>query len=211
MRSRVGPLRVAQLLRPARGPRSPKGLAASGAEMCMRRRVAPAARARPMVPDEPTAGAASYSAVQLRRGPRSAHGPSWARGRRCTAEHAARCRSCGVADGVVNQVGPSCTAHGSSELVKAHTPRRGRPSCRNSIHIFQPYPRSTPAFPCTPPPSPPCPGPGGPAARTPREPTWERLGQWRRCAGTETTRIARARRGLRVPVERAGAERKLTG
>jgi hypothetical protein len=26
----------------------------------------------------------------------------------------------------VNQVGPSGTAHGSSELVKAHTPRRGR-------------------------------------------------------------------------------------
>jgi hypothetical protein len=97
--------------------------------MCMRRRVAPAARARPMV--EPTAGgAASYSAVQLRRGPRSARGPSWARGRRCPAEHAGRRRSCGVADGVVNQVGPSGTAHGSSELVKAHTPRR--PGCRNS-------------------------------------------------------------------------------
>jgi hypothetical protein len=130
MRRRVGPLRVAQLLRPARGPRSPKGLAAGGAEMCMRRRVAPDARARPMVPVGPTAGgAASYSAVRLRRGPRAAHGPSWAPVRRCPAEHAARCRSCGVADGVVNQVGPSGTAHGSSEQVKAHTPRRGRPSC----------------------------------------------------------------------------------
>jgi hypothetical protein len=31
----------------------------------------------------------------------------------------------------VNHVGPSGTAHGSSDLVKAHTPRRGRPSCRN--------------------------------------------------------------------------------
>ncbi len=41
-------------------------------------------------------------------------------------------RSCGVADGVVNQVGPSGMARGNSELVKAHTPRRGRPSCRNS-------------------------------------------------------------------------------
>ncbi len=124
MRRRVGPLRVAQLLRPARSPRSPKGLAAGGAEMCMCRRVAPAARAQPMVPVEPTAGsAASYSAVQLRGGPRAAHGPSWARGRRYPAEHAARCRSCGVADGIVNQVGPSSTAHGSSELVKAHTPR----------------------------------------------------------------------------------------
>jgi hypothetical protein len=133
MRRCVGPLRVAQLLRPARGQRSPKGLATSGAEMCMCRRIASAASARPMVPVEPTAGgAASYSAVQLRRGQRAAHGPSWARGLRCPAEHAARCRSCGVADGVVNQVGPSCTAHGSSELVKVHTPRRGRPSCRNT-------------------------------------------------------------------------------
>jgi hypothetical protein len=101
----------------------------------MRRRVAPAARALPMVLVEPTAGgAASYSAVQLRRGPRAAHGPSWARDRRYPVEHAARCQSCGVADGIVNQVGPSgtVTAHGSSELVKAHTPRKGRPSCRNT-------------------------------------------------------------------------------
>ena len=117
--------------RTARDPKS--GLAAGGAEMRMRRREASAARPRPVVPVGPTAdGAASYSAVQLRRGPRTAHGPSWARGRRCPAEHAARCRSCGVADGVVNQVGPSGTAHGSSELVKAHTPRRGRHSCRNT-------------------------------------------------------------------------------
>jgi hypothetical protein len=87
-----------------------------------------------MVPVGPTADcAASYSAMQLRRGPRTAHGPSWSRGRRCPAEHAAWCRSCGVADGVVNQVGPSGTAHGSSELVKAHTPRRGRHSCRNTL------------------------------------------------------------------------------
>ncbi len=101
--------------------------------MHMRRRVAPAARTRPMVPVEPTAdGPALYSAVQLRRGPRTAHGPSWSRRRQCPAEHAARCRSCGVDDGVVNQVGPSDTARGSSELVKAHTPRRGRPSCRNT-------------------------------------------------------------------------------
>jgi hypothetical protein len=35
----------------------------------------------------------------------------------------------------VNQVGPSGTAHGSSELVKAHTPRRGRPSCRNTLSM----------------------------------------------------------------------------
>ncbi len=70
--------------------------------------------------------------MQLWRGPRTAHGPSWSRGRRCPAEHAAQCRSCGVAYGVVNQVGPSGTAHGSSELVKAHTPRRDRPSCRNT-------------------------------------------------------------------------------
>ncbi len=110
-----------------------QGHAAGSAEMCMRRRAAPAARARPVVPVGPTAGgAASYSAVQLRRGQRTTSCPTWARGLRRLAEHAARCRSCGVADGVVYQVGPSGTALGSSELVKAHTPRRGRPSCRNT-------------------------------------------------------------------------------
>ncbi len=68
----------------------------------------------------------------LRRGPRKVCGPGlgWASGRRRLAEHTARCLSCGVADGVVNQVvnkvGPSCTAHGSSELVKAHTKRHRR-------------------------------------------------------------------------------------
>jgi hypothetical protein len=79
MRRGVGPLRVAQLHRPARGPRFPKG---------------------------PTAGGAvSYSAVQLLRGPRTARGgPGWARGRRRLAEHADRCRSCGVADGVVHHL-----------------------------------------------------------------------------------------------------------
>jgi hypothetical protein len=117
--------------RTARDPKN--GLAAGGAEMRMRQRVAPTARTRPMVPVEPTAvGAALYSAVQLRRSPRTAHGPSWSRCRRCPAEHAALCRSCGVADGVVNQVGPSDTAHVSSELVKASTPRSGRPSYRNT-------------------------------------------------------------------------------
>jgi hypothetical protein len=46
------------------------GPAACGAEMCMRRRVTPAARARPV--DPVTAGcAASYSAVQLLRGRRN--------------------------------------------------------------------------------------------------------------------------------------------
>ena len=115
----------------ARDPKN--GLAAGGAEMRMRRREASAARPRPVVPVGPTAdGAALYRSAQLRRGPRPAHGPSWARGRRCPAEHAARSRSCGIADGVVNQDGPSGTAHGSSEVVKAHTPRRGRHSCRNT-------------------------------------------------------------------------------
>jgi hypothetical protein len=65
------------------------------------------ARARPTVPVGPAAGR--------------------------TPQHAARCRSCGIADGVVNQDGPSGTAHGCSELVKAHTARRGRHSCRNKI------------------------------------------------------------------------------
>ncbi len=103
----------------------------------MRRRVAPAARARPVVPVGPTAGAASYSAVQLLRGPVQPAVPVASgyrdRGWRRFAEHVARCLSCGVADGVVHQVGPSGTARGSSELVKAHTPRKCRPSCHNTV------------------------------------------------------------------------------
>ena len=127
------------------GPRSarlhcdPKnGLAAGGAEMRMRRRVAPAARARPMIPVQrqlqpTTGGAASYSALQL---PRSRLGPWPAvpRGaaRACGsvtclgAGHPEMDRSHGVSGW------QSGTAHGSSELVRAHTPRRGRPSCRNT-------------------------------------------------------------------------------
>jgi hypothetical protein len=101
--------------------------------MYMRRRVASAARARPVVPVGSSAGSAtSFRAVQLLRGPRTASGPGWARGLRRLAEHAARCRSCRVADGVVNQLGPSGSAHGSCDLVKAHTPRRDRPSYRNT-------------------------------------------------------------------------------
>ena len=131
--TRSFPLRVEQLLRPAYGPRSQ--------EWSRGRRCRDAHASTQSLSGPSTAGgpgwahgddAASYSAVQLRRGPRTAHCPSWSRGRRCPAEHAARCRSCGVAYGVVNQVGPSGKAHGSSELVKAHTPRRGRPSCCNS-------------------------------------------------------------------------------
>jgi hypothetical protein len=67
-------------LRPARSPRFPKGLAAGGAEMCMRRLVAPAVRSRQVVPVGPTTcSAALRSAVQLRRrrGPLAARGPSW--------------------------------------------------------------------------------------------------------------------------------------
>jgi hypothetical protein len=66
-------------------------------------------------------------------GPRMAHGPAGPRGRRRPTEHAAQCRSCRVADGVVHQIGPSGTARASSELNKTHTPRRGRPSCRTSF------------------------------------------------------------------------------
>ncbi len=65
----------------------------------------------------------------------SAHAvPVGSRGRQRLAENAAWCQSCVVADGVVHQVGPSGTAcaSGSSKLVKAHIPRRGRPSCRNT-------------------------------------------------------------------------------
>ncbi len=73
---------------------------------------------------------APCSSGVVRAGPTVPVGP--AAGQRYPAEHAALCRSCGVADGVVNQVGPSGTPRGSSELVKAHTLRRGRPSCRNT-------------------------------------------------------------------------------
>ncbi len=132
-RSSSGPLA-------AHGP--PAGPASGDAEMCMRRRVTPAARSRPVVPVGTTAGsAASYSAVQLRRGPRKARGRL-----RRFAEHAAQCRSCGVADGAVHQVGPSGTAHGSSQLVKAHTPCRSRPSCRNSADLASPPDGSLPAI-----------------------------------------------------------------
>ena len=134
MRRRVCVLRVAQLLRPARSPKWSRGRRCRDVHATTRSSRGPCTangpgRAHTLAT---AGGAASYSAVQLRRSPRTAHGPSWARGRRYPAEHAARCRSCGVADGVVNQVGPSGTAHGSSELVKAHTPRRGRHSCRNT-------------------------------------------------------------------------------
>jgi hypothetical protein len=81
----VGPLQVTQLLQPAYGQLFPKGPAAggSGMYMCPSRRVASAARARPVVPVGPTAGgAASCSAVQLQRGQHTARGPGWARGRR---------------------------------------------------------------------------------------------------------------------------------
>ena len=131
---RVGPLRVVQLLRPARSPRSQEW---SRGRRCRDQHATTRSSRGPYTADGPGSAHGRrcrlYSAVQLRRGPRTAHGPSWSRGLRCPAEHAARCRSCGVADGVVNQVGPSGTAHGSSELVKAHTPRRGRHSCRNSV------------------------------------------------------------------------------
>jgi hypothetical protein len=140
MRRRVGQLRVTQFLRPTRGPRFPNGPAAGAAEMCMRRCVAPAAHPWPVIPVGPTAGgSALYSAVQLRRGPHTARGPGWARGRRRLTEHAARCRSCG-------QVGPSDAANGSSELVKAHISSRGRPSCRNRSLL--PSGPKQPGLPC---------------------------------------------------------------
>jgi hypothetical protein len=90
----------------------------------MRRHLASAALALPVVPVGPTAGSASsYSAVQpLRFGPRMAV-PVESRGLRRLPEHAAQCLSCGVADGVVHKVGPSGTARGRSDLFKAHTPR----------------------------------------------------------------------------------------
>jgi hypothetical protein len=122
MRGRVGPLRVTQLLRPARGPQFPKGPAAGGPDMLMRQRVAPAARARPVVPVGPTAGvAASRSTVQLRRG----------------SQPVVPCGACGSMPVMQSRRWRSASGwairygRGSSELVKAHTPRRDRPGCRN--------------------------------------------------------------------------------
>ncbi len=89
---------------------------------------------RPVVPVVQLCTAPCSSGVAQR----TVRGPGWAGGRRRLKEYAARCLSCGVADGVVHQVGPSGTAHGSSELVKAYTPRRGRPSCRNREHPTPP-------------------------------------------------------------------------
>jgi hypothetical protein len=84
-------------------------------------------------------------AVPLRTAPCS---PGWARSRRYPAElpeHAARSpasvsvirRRTGV---MAHQVGSpvrpmAAWPHGSSELVKAHNPCRGRPSCRNTAAI----------------------------------------------------------------------------
>jgi hypothetical protein len=104
--------------------------------MCVRRRVAPAACSQPVVP---VGRNSPRPAVPFRPAPCSSGVtrvrpavPVGSSGRRRLAEHA-QCRSCRIADGiVVHQVGPSGTARGSSELVKAHTPRRGRPSCRNT-------------------------------------------------------------------------------
>jgi hypothetical protein len=66
-------------------------------------------RSRSAPPAGPAAGCAVPVRIMMRaragsRGPRTASGPGWAHGRRCLAEHAARCRSCGVADGVGHQV-----------------------------------------------------------------------------------------------------------
>jgi hypothetical protein len=75
----------------------------------------------------------------------------------------------------VNQVGPSGTAHGSSELVKAHTPCRGRHSCRNILrrHPISECSTSIPdrrrrpgSVPGPPAPAPRRLGPGPPPARS---------------------------------------------
>jgi hypothetical protein len=95
-----------------------------------------------------------HALTRSSRSPRAASGPGWAHGRQCRfvqrfsmarirpaipvgsrgrrrlAEHAACHAKSPMAN--VHQVGPSSTASGSSELVKAHTSRRGRPSCRNT-------------------------------------------------------------------------------
>ncbi len=73
-----------QLLRPARSQRFPKDPAAGGAEKC-RQTTSLHVPTRSFWPacgpvGTTAGGAASYSAVQLRRGPRTARCPGWARG-----------------------------------------------------------------------------------------------------------------------------------
>ncbi len=119
MRRRVGPLRVAQLLRPARGPQSPKGLAAGGAEMCMRRRVAPApsravppARSRPAIPKGSRGRRCRDVHVSTRSscGPCTAHGPGRAHSRRCRVVQR-RAAPAWPAHGPRSQLGPRPAVH----------------------------------------------------------------------------------------------------
>jgi hypothetical protein len=74
MRRRVGPLRVAQLLQPARSPRSQEW---SRGRRCRDTHASTRSfRGRPVVPAGPTAaGAASYSAAQPRLGAGHAESP----------------------------------------------------------------------------------------------------------------------------------------
>jgi hypothetical protein len=120
------------------------GPAAGGAEMCMRRRVAPAVRARPSVP-------VGLTAVPLRMAPCSSAavrsrpaGPVGSRGRRCLTEHAARCLSCGVADGVVHQAGPSGTARAPNKLKPTFLAEVDLATC------FPFQPSTPPLDPCSP-------------------------------------------------------------
>jgi hypothetical protein len=131
------------LLRPARSPRFPNGPAAGGAEMCMYRRVAPAARPRPVGPSR------RVRSVQCRAAPAwPAHGPRPLLGPRPAAPRGAFGSAQVMRSSLWRSayVGPSGMAHGSFELVKAHTPRRGRPSCRNRSLL--PSGPKQPGLPC---------------------------------------------------------------
>ncbi len=125
MRRRVGPLRVTQLLLPARGPRFPKSPAAGGARP--RCACVDASRLLPRPSHGQWSRLGPLQAVPLRVAPCSSAavrsrpaGPVGSRCWLCLVEHAAWCRSCRVADGVVHQVGPYGTARVSSKLVKPH-------------------------------------------------------------------------------------------
>jgi hypothetical protein len=128
----TSPLRVTQLLRPARSPRSPCGSRASGAKIRMGRHVGPLRVTQLLRPARgPWSRLGPRSAVQLRTAPCSS---GVARARPAVpVGPAAGGASRSMRLGAVNQVGPSDTAHVSSELVKAHTPRRST-KCRNRQH-----------------------------------------------------------------------------
>ncbi len=88
----VQPIRVTQLLRPARSPRSPCGSRGRRCQVGMRRRVGPLRVAQLLRParsprsQEWSRGRRcrdAHASTRSLRGPSTADGPGWAHGRRC--------------------------------------------------------------------------------------------------------------------------------